>query len=398
MQPRRDLSSRPRERGAALAIAIFSVLVLLMTAGTALLITASDSRATRNYRSASQVHFVAESGIAHALQLVNGPGVLNFQNEVVTQWSTLFGTSARSFTAAPGYTYTVSAIADGTDPANWGRFVSTATGPQGEVNRVVARVNRTNVPRTAVGAVYLASDTPTNATFTGNAFQVDGTDRNYTGGLGPGAAVPGLSTRNDTNTQEAIDSLGSGQRDNVTGLGYQAGPPIVPSIMTSGWALSMSQLNQLAADILTLPGVINNLATQVNGNAVFGTVLLPLITHFPQSVEIKGNGNASGAGILIVDGDLTIKGSLSFKGLIIVRGRTQVIGDTEVTGNGTIYGALWTNDINLVVGGSAIVQYSTQALALANLVSGTASALPTPVQLVSLADCAQVPSGSGNCP
>jgi hypothetical protein len=53
---------------------------------------------------------------------------------------------------------------------------------------------------------------------------------------------------------------------------------------------------------------------------------------------------------------------------------------------------------SLVVGGSAIIQYSTQALALANLVSATASALPTPVQLVTLADCAQVPSGSGNCP
>ena len=45
-----------------------------------------------------------------------------------------------------------------------------------------------------------------------------------------------------------------------------------------------------------------------------------------------------------------------------------------------------------------VIQYSTQALNLASLVSTTASALPTPVQLMSLADCAQVPSGSGNCP
>jgi len=381
-----------------MAIALFTVAVLLMTAGTALLVGSSDARATRNYRGASQVHYVAESGIAHALQVVNAPGVVNFQNEIVNQWTTLFGTGARQFTPIPGYTYTVSAVVDGADPANWGRFISTGTGPNGEVNRVVARVNRTNVPRTAVGAVYLASDSTTNATFTGNAFQINGNDRNYTGGAGPGAAVPGLSTRNATNTQEALNSLSSQQADNVTGLGYQNGPPIVPSVMTSGWAMSTAQLNQLATDILALPGVVTNLASQVNGNAVFGTVLLPLITHFTQSVEIKGNGNASGAGILIVDGDLTIKGSLDFKGLVLVRGRTAVVGDTEVTGNATIYGTIWTNDINLVVGGSAIIQYSTQALNLANTVTNLVAALPTPVQLVSLADCAQVPSGSGNCP
>ena len=152
MHRHRSMARRPvhaREKGMALAVALFAMTALLLATGSALLVASSGIRATRNYRGASQVHLVAESGIAHALQVVNGPGVINFGTDVVNRWTTLFGTGAQQFAPISGYTYTVSAIADGTDPANWGRFISTATGPQGETNRVVARVNRTNVPRTA---------------------------------------------------------------------------------------------------------------------------------------------------------------------------------------------------------------------------------------------------------
>jgi hypothetical protein len=144
---------------------------------------------------------------------------------------------------------------------------------------------------------------------------------------------------------------------------------------------------------------VNNNNSSINGIAVFGTNLAPQITYFTGSTTIKGNGNASGAGIMIVEGDLTIQGSFAFNGLVIVRGKTIVspATDTTVTGNATVYGSIWTNDVNLNVGGSAIVYYSTQALALANQVAGGA-ALPAPLKIVSLADCSQLPAGSGGCP
>ena len=54
--------------------------------------------------------------------------------------------------------------------------------------------------------------------------------------------------------------------------------------------------------------------------------------------------------------------------------------------------------MNLSVGGSAVCNYSTQALALANQVGG-GGALPSPMQLTSLIDCAEVPSGlASGCP
>ena len=93
------------------------------------------------------------------------------------------------------------------------------------------------------------------------------------------------------------------------------------------------------------------------------------------------------------------EGSLTFKGLVLVRGRTSVSSDNEttLTGNATFYGSMWTNDLNLTVGGSAIAYYSSDALALANLVGG-GGALPAPLVVTSIADCAAVPSGSGGCP
>ena len=392
-------SRRKGQQGLAMAVALFTLATLMLAATSGMLVTSSTVRATRNYRGSSQVRFAAESGISQALQIINGPGLVSFQANVVTPWAGTYGTAFRGFAPFAGFEYYVTPIATVGNEANAGRLVAVARGVDGVQNTVVAQVIRSNIPSTAPGAIYLAADATTNSTFNGNAFAVDGNDHNYTGGAGPGAPVPGISTRNDTNTQETAGSLNSLQKDNVLGLGFSAGPPLVPSVSTSPAAPTVDQVNGIAAQILLRPGVVSLNDNNINGNATFGTPEAPQITYFTSGVTIKGNGNASGAGILIVEGDLTIQGSFGFKGLVIVRGKTRVNADyeTEVTGNATVYGALWTNDVNLNVGGSAIVYYSTQALALANTVGG-GGALPSPLTVVSLADCSQLPAGAGGCP
>jgi hypothetical protein len=399
-RPHRRAAAR-RERGLALVMALFAIGTLLLVAAAGLSIGSAGIEATRNYRGATQVHMVAEAAISEALQVINGPGVVNFQNDVVSPWGGLYGTSPKNFAPHSGFTYYVQPAALGTDPANRGRLVATANGKEGVKNVVVASVQRSDIPSTAPGAIYLASDTSTNASFSGDAFKVDGNDHNYTGGYGPNPPVPGISTRNDTNTQEAINSLNSQQKDDVTGFGYSAGPPIVPSVSTSPAAPTAAQLSQIIDDLLARgPAWVDTYSdTNINGMATFGTTANPRITYFNNAsgVTIKGNGNADGAGIWIVEGDLTIQGTLDFKGLVLVRGKTRVEADTEVTGNATVYGSIWTSDVNLSVGGSAIVYYSTQALALANNVAGGA-ALPSPVKVTQLADCALVTAGTGGCP
>jgi len=385
----------------ALVLTLFAIATLLMVAAAGMNIGSANVQQTRNYRGATRVHMVAEAGISQALQIINGPGVIHMQNDVVGPWSGIYGTGNRGFAPHSGYSYYVSPFSNGADPKNKGRLVGKAYGKEGEYNVVVASVIRSDVPTTAPGAIYLASDTPTNSTFVGNAFVVDGNDHNYTGGYGPNPPIPGISTRNDTNTQEAINSLNAAQKDNVTGLNFSMGPPVVPSINASPAAPTAAQLSQMIDDILATPppAKVTWPDNTVNGNVTFGTTAAPQITYFPDpsGTTIKANGNASGAGIMVVEGDLTIKGTLNFKGLILVRGKTNVEADTEVIGNATIYGSLWTSDVNLNVGGSAIVYFSTQALALANQVIPF-GALPAPLKVTQIADCALVASGVGGCP
>src|SRR5947199_467986 len=282
---------RRHQRGMALVMALFTMTTLMLVTTAGLLVGAADIRATRNYRGAVQVHFAAESGISEALQLVNGVGVVNLQNDVADQWTNIWGGAPHTFAPLGGFSLTVTTVAL---DANTGRLTSTATGPEGVRNTVVATVVRSNAPSGSPGAVYLATDSPTNATFDGNAFAVDGNDHNYTGGAGPGAPVPGISTRNDTNTQETLNSLSTGQKDNVTGYGYSNGPPIVPSVKTSPAAPSTTLLNQMINDLLARPRPPDNNTTQINGNATIGTTAAPQITHFTGgSLTIKTNGNAS---------------------------------------------------------------------------------------------------------
>jgi hypothetical protein len=116
-------------------------------------------------------------------------------------------------------------------------------------------------------------------------------------------------------------------------------------------------------------------------------------------VEVKGNGNIEGAGIWIIDGDLTITGTLNYAGLIIVRGKTIVNQDPGVgiSGSSTIYGSLWSQDVNFSAGGTSIVNYSTEALTLAGQ-STPNIPLPTTIRVLSMADCAVLPAGANGCP
>ena len=76
---------RARERGISMVIALIALATLLLTAATGLLVGSAGVRSTRSYRGTGQVHFVAESAISEAVQRVNGPGVIHFEDDVV--WS-----------------------------------------------------------------------------------------------------------------------------------------------------------------------------------------------------------------------------------------------------------------------------------------------------------------------
>jgi hypothetical protein len=417
MKAKSHVRSRERERGVALALALFAMAALVVGATGSLLVGADDLQASRNYRGAQQAHFVAESGLTHALQNINAVGVVDFENEVVEEWDdNWIGSDAHDFGALPGYTYRVLPFADAANPSTLGWLRSTAAGPEGSANVVVARVQQSNIPGSAPGAIYLANTDPTNSTFQGDNFDVDGNDWNLDGSLNAaGEAQPGIATRNDANAQEAIDSLNASQASNVKGEGYVAGPPSTPSILTAPSGATVAQLNELIDTLLEQPGVNSYAEEQINNSNddsfqspscgigccdPANPPSVPVISHFTaEELTIKGNGSVAGCGILIVEGDLTIQGTLDFLGLILVRGGTSIQPDSElgVTGNASVFGSLWTSSLNLVVGGSAIVRYSTEALAFADQVTPN-GAFPAPLNVLALVNCAQVPAGTSGCP
>ena len=130
---RRTRPRRPGESGFVLAVALFAMATLLLIVASALLVGTVNVEATRNFRGAAQAHFVAESAISEALQVVNGPGVVNFQNDVVGEWATTFGSGSHTFAPIAGFTYSVAPAASAGSPVDAGRFVATALGPRADL-------------------------------------------------------------------------------------------------------------------------------------------------------------------------------------------------------------------------------------------------------------------------
>jgi hypothetical protein len=381
-----------------MAICLFAMATLSGLTAAALSMSRADILTARNYRSATQGLEAAEAGIEHAVQIISNPGVVNLTSDVINIWpgqSAPFAASPNPMTLNAAYSYSVQIFAyNGASgltglPAdvNRGLLVAQGSGTDNSQRTVRAYIIKSDIPNAPPGAIYLSAENTTNSTFNGNNFGINGNDVNFSDGLpGPKPAVPGLTTKTEANAQEARSSLNNTQSNNIQGAGYIPGSPATPSISAVAGATT-TQINQMITDLLALgpPYVVTNSDTNINGGGQFGTEASPQITYFnnPSGVTF-GNGNATGYGIMIVDGSLTLNGNLDFVGLVLVRGSTHV---TQVTGSANIWGSIWTTEFNLTVGGHADIQYSSEALALANLAGGPlGGALPAPVEIYSWRD------------
>jgi len=89
--------------------------------------------------------------------------------------------------------------------------------------------------------------------------------------------------------------------------------------------------------------------------------VVPQVTYIPGDAQLTSS--ASGAGVLIVDGDLDIHGGLQFYGLILVRGVVKFTGGGSDATN--VFGAILAGKESLVdnvLGGSAVINFDACAL------------------------------------
>jgi hypothetical protein len=131
-------------------------------------------------------------------------------------------------------------------------------------------------------------------------------------------------------------------------------------------------------DLINLRNQYRSLATMeippgsYTGNAIFGTVDAPQVVHVGGDAD--WNGTISGAGILVVDGDLKLAGNITWKGIVItVSG--DVTMDLGGSGNPNLWGTTWVgSDVsskitNLNINGNPSIKYSYEIIqqVLANL-------------------------------
>jgi hypothetical protein len=352
------------ERGFVM-VATMLVLLLLLSLGAAGVVhTALDVKSTAYYDSGNQAFAAAESGVLHALGTMNAKKVTNFQTDIVNQWSTLFGQSTKSFSGYSSVQYQVALAADTASPSQKGTLTVTGTAPLSAKRVIKVGLRRSTATGDGIGAIYIASDSATSS-FNGNAFLVDGNNRTTSGALAnDGVIKPGIATHAASVASNVINSLSNQQKDNVTGQGFSSSP-LTPSVVNTGGP-SVTDLATIASSILSLPGVVTEHSSKINGNSTYGTLTSPQITRLTNS-NVKINGNFSGAGIIVADGNVTVQGSMSFTGWILALGSVESMS----TGNATIYGSLWTSSVQVQIGGSAIVGYCSACLTLADNMSST---------------------------
>lgn len=366
---------RPPQRSGEHGFVMIStvlLLLLLATIGAAsLTLSGIDLRTGTNYQTGRQAFFSAESGILHALGVINARGVQDFSADISdpTEWGVLFGAATKTMAGDPNVSYTISVQADPADPMNAGFIVATgASRLQGQRSvRVSLRKGLSADP----GALYLANDLVVPAFGARDQFLIDGNDHTLTGDLNPaGPLKPGISTRNDAVTQAAIDTLSDPQKLRVQGLGYDASTN-TPSVATTDGP-SVSQLDQIIDHILST-NAVNEVNDTVLAAGEYGTLAAPQVTHLTND-HVRLDGTMTGVGILIAEGEFTINGSANFIGWVIIRGdtvlNTNTADDTLAAGNATILGSLWTGDLVVQVGGSAIIDLCEECMSIANGLNG----------------------------
>ncbi len=376
----------PNERGAAL-ITMLLVSTLLLTAGSALILTTAKSTVnSANATAEAQAYYGAEAGLQGALNAIrrNRPAspalavgqTMSYRNAVtiansndvaggdtstearLSRWlpySDAAGNPSDAPTArvnvGNGVRYTVQI----TDPANPNRaaldallianptyvpdrllITSTGYGPRGAEKRMQAMVDRFAFDFAANSAVFVVGATgpnPSPATVTtgnSNAKDYSGID-NAT--VNPQPQLPVFATTTAADQNVVMDSNNKGDFSD----------PRTAIVTNSSLANDMPWLVPGAdGDAAAARGFLDiqenlALALEESGNA----------THHPAgfSGNTSGftfvNGDCSlsgGSGLLIVTGELIMSGNPSFSGLILVLGQGEV--NRNGGGNGNIFGSM----------------------------------------------------------
>ncbi len=380
---------RTDERGMALAIAIFALVVIGALVAGVFYAGNLEQRIGRSSLYAAEAAQAAEAGSAAILADWDQ---YNLNNMAVGADPVLIGidkkgrhvTSSRSVRRLNSELFLLSTLGTRTDAAG----IALARRTVG----TLARLSYANAK--AKAAVTVTKPIK----FNGNAFEVIGQD-SIPKGWGTdslGNADPSCSTDDDVAgiRSATTTGAGSGDLDNIKGVPPQiAADPTVTSDFFNVFGdvtfdelkrsadiiISSTSPQQPAPTLLAAAPYRCNIGNVNNWGEPRRTAgyIKACATYFPiiyaSGSQLKMSGGSRGQGLLLVEGDLEIVGGFEFAGLIVAKG------GIKINGNGNkVTGALLAQDVAIddqnSISGNTTLQFSSCALTKA--IKGSAYAEP----------------------
>lgn len=288
------------ERGHALITALIATALLLPLGAFAVMQARLDFLVQHHARAASETFAVAESGLEHALadlardpsfeRLLIGP---DRRAGTADDGEYPFAQPPPAFFPAPPWRYDVRVAAQAADRVE---IVARGYGALGSVRGVAAAVRRTALPYLP-GALATAADAPD--LLLGAGWRIDGS-----------AGVPALAVASDEAATRLRGGLDADARRRIVA---PAGTPDI----------GVAALPDLAALLAAAArrGDLRRLGGEISGALGDGIFLAPTGSSLR---------DASGSGILLVDGPLEIAGAFEFDGLVATTAGLTAAADATV--------------------------------------------------------------------
>lgn len=382
------------KQGFIAVIALLIMAILLMFGVTFLTMATTENTMVTNGINGQVAFNIAEAGIDHAKRvllganlttiLAAGPnqGILSFGASVNFAGGTYEVRVTNNCTTGTGCT----AMATPSAPLDSGggttdtdsRVVVESTGTYRNAVKKVRALIEIPAILDPPSSIYTLNGPdggePTEFTFNGNSFLVQGQDTapGQTTPISPVVdPVPGLgvmtcptcSNPDDVPLQEALNSVSPQQPDNITGAGAD------PSIQEPSTSITASYLTTLKSYLTARADVTYSGTTTIDGGSTIGTQTNPQITVVNGDLQFKGS--ASGFGILLVTGHFEMAGNATFQGIILVDGDDGMV---ELKGTAQDGGKVWgsiihinrsssnSGETRLRIEGNSQVYYSRQAI------------------------------------
>jgi hypothetical protein len=374
------------ERGMALAVAIFALVVIGALVAGAFFAGHLEQRTGRNTLYAAQAADAAERGVAG---VVSDWDQFNLNNLPIGGAPTLIATTTTNGGRVQ-YTQNVRRL-------NNDLFLVSSLGSRLDASggkmaqRSVAMVTRLSYVSATANAAVTAGK---SVNFNGNAFKVVGSDSVPEGWTGEPGCTTG-DAKAGVRTAETVDA--SSQQDgNISGQPAQVehDPTVTANFFNIFGDVTFDELKKSADIVLPNTTPYNgaapsltagapqrcNTADQMNwgephrNGAGFTSQCVnyfPILYGSGSQTQLAAGGR--GQGLLLVEGDLNISGGFEWTGLIVAKGGIKIVGN----GN-KITGALLAQDVAVddqnSISGNTTLQFSSCALSKA--IQGSAFAEP----------------------